>query len=180
MTSATQMIAETLNGLKGWPRPLAVDFAAKIDSSVTDRLPPGTVAHVSDAGTYLPGVGDLNVMPLFLFQASDDPDVSNYGGDAATDRGVWVPITPSGAVMGLVAIGAYELVTTNYDDQVDYNPNDMLTSPTTTGGGINAGMLTQGTLGTNLICGVVSRGIVDNGYGYNALAFWPVMFPVYP
>jgi len=29
-----------------------------------------------------------------------------------------------------------------------------------------------------MIVGFVSRGVVDNGYGQNALAFWP--FPVFP
>jgi hypothetical protein len=29
-----------------------------------------------------------------------------------------------------------------------------------------------------MIVGIVSRGVVDNGYGKNALAFWP--FPVFP
>jgi hypothetical protein len=29
-----------------------------------------------------------------------------------------------------------------------------------------------------MIVGLVSRGIVDNGYGHSGLAFWP--FPVFP
>ena len=178
MSAPTQMVAETLNALKGWPRPNAVDFTAKLDPSITDRLPPGSVVHVSSVGTYLPGVGTLNVMPLFIFQSSDDLDVVNEGGDPATDKGVWVAINPTGEIMGLVAIGAYELVTTTYDDTQNYPPNTLLTSPLTAGGSVDAGMLTVGTLGTELICGVTSRGVVDNGYGTDALAFWPGCYPV--
>lgn len=177
MAAPRQMTAETLNALKGWPQMNAVDFEAKLDASVEDRLPPGSCVHVSSSKTFLPGVGNVARMPLFTFQASDDPDVKNEGGDPSTDKGAWIGINPTGVMMALVAIGAYELVSTNYDDQVSYAPNDHLTSPTTTAGGVDAGMLTKGTLQTNCIVGVVSRGVVDNGYGEDALAFWPWYFP---
>ena len=176
MSAPKQMTAETLNALKGWPRMDAVDFECKFDSSITSRVPAGSVVYVSSSLTLMLGVGSTNRMPLFTFQASDAPDVSNDGGNAATDKGVYIPIGPTGVVMSLVAIGAYELVSTTYVAGT-YNPNDLLTSPDS---GATAGYLTKGTLGTNVICGVVSRGVVDNGYGSNAIAFWPVFFPVYP
>ena len=69
-------------------------------------------------------------------------------------------------------------MSTNYVTNAQYAPNDHLTSAT--GSGASAGKLVAGTLGTDTICGVVSRGVIDNGYGYNALAFWPVYLPVYP
>jgi hypothetical protein len=40
------------------------------------------------------------------------------------------------------------------------------------------GKLRSGTINTNMIVGIVSRGVVDNGYGKNALAFWPC--PIFP
>jgi hypothetical protein len=113
-------------------------------------------------------------MPLFMFNGSDDPDVKNEGGDPATEKGVWVPINPTGQAMALVAVGAYELVSTAFA-QGHYDPNDPLTSPLT---GANAGKLTVGTMHTDMIVGLVSRGVVDNGYGFDAVAFWP--FPVFP
>jgi hypothetical protein len=184
MAAPRQMTAETLNALKGWPRPAAVDFEAKFDSSITERVPAGTVVHVDPANavpTYKLGVGTLNVMPLFTFQASDDPDVENDGGDAATEKGIWIAISPTGVVMALVAIGAYELVSTNFLDSESYLPNKLLTADVgtdpTTG---DAGQLKGGTLGTHNICGVCSRGDTDNGYGSDAVAFWPVFLPVYP
>jgi hypothetical protein len=76
--------------------------------------------------------------------------------------------------MALVAIGAYELVSTAYVAGSDL-PNAPLTSATT---GDNKGKLVAGNMYTNMIVGFVSRGVVDNGYGKNALAFWP--FPIFP
>jgi hypothetical protein len=173
-----QMTDETLNALKGWATDMhALDYVAKLDPSVVVRVPAGSCLHLNSSGNYVPGVGNLKVMPLFNFQASDAVDVINDGGDPATDKENWVGISPSGNMMTLVATGAYELVSTNFDDQVDYAPNDALTSPTVAGGGVDAGMLTKGTMGTNCICGLVSRGVVDNGYGADALAFWPVCLP---
>lgn len=171
------MTAETLNALKGWPQPAAVDFHAAFAAGVFDihtRVPPGACVHLNADLEYELGVGDEPRMPLFTFQGSDDPDVANDGGDASTERGVWVPIAPTGQVMSLVAIGAYELVTTFFVD-ADYAPNDRLTSPDA---GANAGMLIAGTEYTDMIVGIVSRGIVDNGYGHDALAFWP--HPIFP
>jgi len=182
--SATLMTAQTLNAIKGWPQPSAVDFVAPFDATVgvtpTNVVPPGTVVHLNNSGNYVLGVGNLAVMPLFTFQGSNDPDVVNaYGGDPSADVGSSVPITPSGAVMALVAIGAYELVSTNYYTGGTYNPNTPLTADVSGGSsGHPAGQLYAGTIGTNMIVGLVSRGVTDNGYGHNALAFWPC--PVFP
>lgn len=172
-----QMTSQTLNALKGWPQPAAVDFNALLDPSISGVVPPGTVVHLGPALTYLLGVGTAAVMPMFTFQGSNDPDVSNYGGDPATQKGVWIPISPTGQLMSLVAVGAYELVSTNYDDTQPYPPNTHLTSPLVAAGAVAAGMLTPGTIGAETIVGVVSRGVVDNGYGTDALAFWPYYLP---
>jgi hypothetical protein len=178
MAAPTSMTAETLNALKGWPAPHALDFEAKINSAITERVPRGAVVHVDSSGTFSLGVAAASKpMPLFLFPASDDQDVVNEAGDASTEAGVFVPISPTGVAVALVATGAYELTSTHYVDAA-YAPNDKLTAAggtdPTTG---NAGKLVAGTLGSNVICGVVSRGVVNNGYGTNALAFWPVYLP---
>ncbi len=177
MTAPRQMTAYTLNALKGWPQPAAVDFHTTFDPTVVDDdavVLAGSVAHLSSAGQYLLGLGAKTVMPLFMFNSSDDPDVVNDGGDASTTKGVFVPINPTGQAMSLVAVGAYELVSTAFVAG-SYPPNTHLTSrlsPDAT-----AGQLRSGTLWTPTICGVVSRGVVDNGYGYDALAFWPQYLP---
>jgi hypothetical protein len=170
------MTAYTLNALKGWPQPAAVDFNTEFSSDIVDVVLPGSVVHLNSSGQYELGIGNLKAMPLFMFNGSDDPDVINESPDPATEKGVWVPINPTGQAMALVGIGAYELVSTSFVSGT-YNPNDPLTSDVS---GSNAGLLEVGTWWTDTICGVVSRGVVDNGYGYDAVAFWPVFIPSYP
>lgn len=170
-----QMTEFTLNALKGWPQPAAVDFNTTFDDSIDVDVLAGSCVSLSSIGTYVLGVGDLAVMPMFMFNSSFDPDVVNPAGDPATDRGVFVPINPTGQAMALVAVGAYELVSTAFVADLDYPPNTHLTS--TQSPDANAGLLQPGTLYTNTIVGVVSRGIVDNGYGFEAVAFWPWYIP---
>jgi len=175
MAAPRQMTANTLNALKGWPQPAAVDFHSEFAETVVGPVLPGSVVHLNPAGKYVLGVGNKRVMPLFLFSGSEDPDVRNPSGNPATEKGVWVPIAPTGQAMALVAVGAYELVSTAFVPGSNYLPNAPLTSDET---GPNAGKLRVGNLYTNMIVGFVSRGIVDNGYGHDAVAFWPC--PVFP
>jgi len=179
MAAPRQMTANTLNALKGWPQMNAVDYHAAFDPGINEAYLPvlaGSVVSLNSSGQYALGVGNNAVMPMFLFNNSDDPDVQNYGGDAASTPGVWVPIAPVGQAMALVATGAYELVSTAYVANQSYYPNTPLTANAE--GGSDPGKLRPGSLYTNMIVGIVSRGVVDNGYGKNALAFWP--FPVFP
>jgi len=178
MVAPRQMTANTLNALKGWPQMNAVDFHTEFDSAIPSGDLPvlaGSVLSLNSSGNYILGVGTTSVMPMFSFNNSDDPDVANDGGDASTDAGVFIPISPTGQALALVAIGAYELVSTAFVDAA-YAPNDALTADLSGGGA--PGQLQGGTLYTDMIVGIVSRGVVDNGYGKNALAFWP--FPVFP
>ncbi len=178
MAAPRQMTANTLNALKGWPQMNAVDYTAKFSSTIpAGDLPvlAGSVVSLNSSGEFILGVGNTRVMPMFLFNNSDDPDVTNDGGDASTTRGVFIPMSPTGQAMALVAIGAYELVSTAYVDAA-YSINQPLTANLS--GGANPGKLRAGTMYTNMIVGLVSRGVVDNGYGQNALAFWPcTVFP---
>ena len=180
MAAPRQMTANTLNALKGWPSQSAVDYSTKLDSNVTvDPVLAGSVVHVDPtSGNYKLGAA-ADSMPLFLFQNSDDPDVANDGGDAAQggDKGVWVPVSPSGNVMALVATGAYELVSTAYVAASTYTINLPLTSDDTVGNA-NVGKLDATVWGGGkTVCGVISRGVVDNGYGHNGVAFWPYFLP---
>ncbi len=175
MAVPRQMTQYTLNAIKGWPQPAAVDYHTEFDSSLDDtEVLPGSVVHLNSDGRYELGVGTLSVMPLFMFNGSNDPDVRNEAGDPATEKGVWVPINPTGQAMALPAVGAYELVSTAFVDGA-FAPNDPLTAALAGG---DAGKLTVGTMYTDMIVGIVSRGVVDNGYGEDAVAFWP--FPVFP
>ena len=99
MAAPRQMTANTLNALKGWPQMNAVDYHAELDSSITDTVLAGSVVSLNSSGKFIQGVGTSAVMPMFLFSNSDDPDVANDGGDASTDAGVFVPISPTGQAM---------------------------------------------------------------------------------
>ncbi len=191
MATPEQMYTHTLNPLKGWPSPTALDFAGKLHTDVTiDPLPAGRCVHVAslEAVTYGPGTSggvplfktgvEDNQMGIFLFQGSADFDVSNDGG---TD---WYAIAPKGIMSGLVATGAYELETTEFDTSLTYNPNDVLKAiaddtddtPETGGGTLTNDALVY----VDSIVGVVSRGKYTNAYGKTALAFWPVYLPANP
>ena len=178
------MFLHTLNPLKGWPSPHAVDFAGKISANVTiTEVVAGRVVHVS---SIINGVPQLEMgcvgpqMAIFLFQSNLDPDVTNPSVTGDTT----VAIAPKGISAGLVAIGAYELESTEFDTSLVYLPNQPLravasNTDSTTGGRLtNAGVGTNGS-GTfaNAICGCVSRGAYQNAYGQRSLAFWPCYLP---
>ena len=186
MAAPRQMTANTLNALKGWPSQSAVDYVSTIDatqlaghnSGVTLA---GTVVSLGADGEYEIGVGELDRMPLFLFNNSDDPDVANDGGDAGAggDKGVWVPVSPSGNMMALVATGAYELTTTQFAGATGtFTPNTPLKADKYGVG--NAGKVEASAFSSTAftIVGVVSRnGYQDNGYGVDCVAFWPYFLP---
>lgn len=191
MAAPSQMYNHTLNPLKGWPSPTALDFTGKLHSAVTiDPLPAGRCVHVHSIEAVAYGPGTSGGVPLFktgvtgtqmavfLFQGSADFDVSNPGG---TD---WYAIAPKGIMSGLVATGAYELETTEYDTGVTYLANEVLkavaadTDATAeTGGGC---LTNDAEVYTDAIVGVVSRGAYTNAYGRESLAFWPVYLPEDP
>lgn len=189
MTAPSQMYRHTLNPLKGWPSPHAVDFAGKLHSAVTiSPLPAGRCVHVHsvEAVSYGPGTSGgtplfktgviAAQMGIFLLQGSADLDVANDGG---TD---WYPIAPKGIMSGLVANGAYELETTEFDTAQTYAVNEPLraiSADTNTSATVGGGCLTNQsvTVGSNAVVGVVSRGTYTNAYGQTVLAFWPVYVP---
>lgn len=199
MAVPRQMTKHTLEAPKGWPNPHAVDFAAAFNTTdlaaLTDTsgstnaayAPAGRCVHLHTDGTFKLGV-TLAQMPLFLFNNSDDPDVSNPGGDPATDAGVWLAVAPRGNMLALVAKGAYELATTEFDSTNNYAPNDYLYSKTGTDLA-TAGKLTNdandSTVGDpypdETVVGIVSRGRTSsspaNSHGRPELFFWPVFLP---
>lgn len=186
MVAPRQMTAHTLEGLKGWPSPHAVDFAAKLDPAVTiDPVFAGRVVHLNASGNYemgLPDVSRAGHMPIFLFQNSDDPDVSNPGGNPATDVGVWVAVSPTGKMMGLVGAGAYELQTTEFEPEATagtYVPGNCLTAVADNATALTGGRITKGVAYDIPLCGTVSRGVARNCHGVLALSFWPVWLPRY-
>jgi len=186
MTLPRQMTTHTLEAIKGWPSPHAVDFAAKLSANVTfSPVYAGRVVHLNAAGEFemgLPDVSRAGHMAIFLFQNSDDPDVANAGGDPTTDAGVWVPVSPTGVMMGLPAKGAYELASTEFVPEAivgTYEPGDCLTAVNDNATAATGGVIYKGIAYDVPICGTVSRGVSTNSHGRSELAFWPVWLPKY-
>lgn len=107
MTMPRQMTSHCLEGLKGWPSPHAVDFAAPLHSDVSGAALPvfaGRVVHLeyltgstknvgyklglrggiqtdfSTANVCVGATAGSGDMPIFLFQNSDDPDTGGGTG----------------------------------------------------------------------------------------------------
>jgi hypothetical protein len=162
MAAPRQMTANTLNALKGWPQPAAVDFHTEFSDAITTEVLPGSVVHLDSDGKYALGVGTDKVMPLFMFNGSNDPDVVNEGGDPATEKGVWVADQPDRPGHGP---GGRRRVRAGLDRvrRRHLQPERPADQPDKTGA--NAGKLQVGTMHTDMIVGIVSRGVVDNGYG---------------
>jgi hypothetical protein len=192
-TAPQQMFAHCLNYLKGWFEAAALDFAAKLSSTVDNTATPygGRVLHLNSSGAFEMGAKGIQ-MPIFAHQGWLENDVANYGGAATSPYG-WQSIAPTGVQSGLVAKGAYELATTEFyqADGVAYAPNDLLKAPTEdqiTGADKSAAGMLFGrkywpgggnatfTLGTDSFCGQVSRGIMPPEYNHRtpALALWPI------
>lgn len=174
-----QMFDHTLDAVKGWFHMAALDFTSKLSSNVTITAYAGRCVHLNAAGEFETGVVGRQ-MPIFLLQTSTDSDVSNSGG------GIWYPIAPEGNITGLVAQGAYELETTEFDSAQTYLPNDYLraivanTTQATGGRLTNAGVTTIEDAGSNptAVVGVVSRAPRKRQSDRNyVLAFWPTYKP---
>ena len=179
MAAPTQMFQHALTALKGWPSPVALDFAAKLSANVTlDPVPAGVCVHVNTSGEFELGA-ILLAMPMFLLQGSRDFDVSNQSSTVAP----WYGIAPKGVLSALVATGGYELETTEFDTGQTYLVNEHLTAVDSQSAS-NGGSLTNQSLGVlyhassmENRCGVVSRGKYTNAYGVSVLGFFPIYLP---
>jgi len=179
-----QSYAHSLNIVKGWPHPAALDFFAKASANVLYNLRPGQCCSLNSSGELEPGVA-LARMGLFLFQGVRSRDVDNRSSDTWVSGGI-----PSGNIMCIVAKSGVELETTEFVPGT-YNPNDLLKSPTGNTANDEAldanglptssssGVLTKSsvTLYTTAVVGVVSRGTLTNYNKKSVLSFWPVYLP---
>jgi hypothetical protein len=169
MSTPAQMFDHELNGLKGWPNPYAVDKHANLKEG--DTVIAGQVMCLDANADFNVGLTE-NAMAIFALQNSDDFDViSDDGG--LVGGGQDIP-----RMSGLVAVGAFELESTEFNSSSTYNPNTPLTSPAP--GAANAGRLDVGVVYTDTICGVTSDGVVSNERAISVLRFWPVWLPVIP
>lgn len=190
-----QMTEHSLNAVKGWPSPHAVDYSAAFaagtggNSGLHDTFVAfsGSVVSLNAAGKFVYGVVD-GAMPMFLFQNSDDPDVANDGGDALVTSGAWTAVAPTGKMMALPAAGSYELATTEVKGTITgFVPNDLLAVVATNGdagnhadrGKVEEIAWAVGNAGTMAdVVGIVSRIGAANSHGKDEVSFWPVYLPL--
>jgi len=183
MTAPSLMFENGLDVAKGWFDEAALDFSAPLSANVTFDVPRGRVAHVNDAGEFEMGVGETD-MAIFLLQGSEDFDVDNPG---TTPKGNFMhqAISPTGVMSGLVAEGAYEIESTEFDDDQTYAANELLTATASNSDVDTGGVLTNQGSGSDgdveqfvdPVCGVVSRGRFVNAHNVPVLAFWPTYIP---
>ena len=189
-TQVSQMYEQALDPLKGWFHLSALDKSAKLAAALlaaaTD-VPAGRVAHLDASGEFALG-GSGTQMPIFLWNGSTHPDVTNNGVSPTTSVQHWVAIAPTGVMSGLVATGGYELQTTEFDTTQTYAPNEPLTADAD-------GILSNQTAVqyTNWICGICSwhvqgdnqstaatSPVGNNAHGVSVLSFWTYFLPASP
>lgn len=196
-----QMFEHVLDTKKGWFDMSALDFAGQLHADVEFDVPAGrvlhldSVEHAADVGTggggqkpqaYLKPGAHQTGPALFNWQGSYDFDVSNPG---TTPSGLFMhkAISPAGNLNTLVALGGYELESTEFDADQTYEPNQLLTAE---GGDAEedettSGVLTNQGSGSNdlvqqfvdPVVGIVSTGEHKNHNQVQTLAFWTAWLP---
>lgn len=172
MSIFSQMFINKLNPLKGWPHQAALDYVAPAAPGVTVKA--GMCCSLNSSRQLVLGVRRHH-MPLFAFTGSDEMDVSNnYGGQ-------WFVQIPQGNLLCLVALGGYELETTEFDTTRTYNINDPLRAGTdgrlTNQNVVLASQTNTPNTDSTAVVGIVSRPVTRNAHGQLALSFWPVWYP---
>ncbi len=158
-----QMFDHELNPTKGWPSPYAVDKAATAATGVTAIFAGTGVSLDPSTNQLVLGFATAGAMAMFAFQNQDDFDVNGDVGNIIGNN-----------INCLVACGAYELETTEYEGS-DFPPQLPLTLNPSTGKVVAA---SGGISGTDDVAGVVSdHGPILNAYGKNVVRFWPVYCP---
>lgn len=162
-----------------------LQYIAELSDNVTVTMPAGRILHLNDSGEFetgLPSSKDI-VMPILMWSGSTDWDVTNYGGDVTSDTHVWVPVGPTGNMMGFPVISGYEFLSTEYEPAATagtYSPNTALTATYANTNATTGGRITQGTPYTDHLCGIVSQGEITGRNSTTALAFWGYVLPSTP
>ncbi len=181
MAAPKLMYEHGFDAKKGWFDMSALDFSAKLSANVTFTPPGGRVVHLNSDGEF--EMGCHNTAPaIFLIQNGDDFDVDNPG---TTPSGLFMhkAIAPAQNMSGLVALGAYELDDTEFDDSLDYAPGDLLTAAANNTVLATGGLLTNEVSNAAVeqyvdpVCGIVSTGKHQNHNRVWTLSFWTCWLP---
>ena len=179
------------NPVKGWPTQNPVDCDALLSSNVTGNVYSGRIVHKNGSGQFELGAISTQ-MPIMLIPSGNDPDVTNPSPGGGTQPNDWYAVNPSGKMSGLVAIGGFEVETSEFDtSDTGITYNDLLHAPVEaqfSGSTANAGMLYKHrnwpggstaaiVLNTDNICGVVSHPATTNAMQVTTIGLWLWYFP---
>lgn len=178
MTTPVQMFDNMLDALKGWPSPYALDKSVDLAAG-EPTVVAGRVLSLNASGKFQLGLA-CNAMPIFAWQKSTDFDVVGDDGNlVGSGGGDPTGGSPVPKLSGLVATGAYELQSTEFDATQAYAPNAPLTAGAP--GAADAGVIKPAAGGNfygETVCGVVSDGVgASENHGIDLLTFWSVFIP---
>jgi len=123
----------------------------------------GALVSLDSSGNLVTGCGDHD-MPMWAINATNDFDVNSDVGNIIDGQiGCWV------------AIGGYELFTTEYVTTETYAPNALLTAGLTTDLGKVKGA--AAAYSNAVVVGCVSKGVETDVYSQTILNFWPLFIP---
>lgn len=171
------MVEHELNPVKGWWDEHSLDKSADLSIAEGKTAYAGMVVSLNVARKFQLGLGCGDVA-IFLRQNSYDFDVvGDTGGLVGSGNGQPTDGAPVPRMSGLVALGPFELQSTEFDvGQADaYLPNTPLTAGAP--GAADAGVIQPGEAYVDTICGVVSDGVITNEHGVEVLQFWTAWLP---
>lgn len=177
-TDYGQMYDHELNPRKGWSgdRGSVLEKALPVKSGQTYKVYAGCVGYMDTSNYFVLGVNatasnSTCAVPFFAFQNQDDFDVNPDLGNTA-----------GGTVMCLCGLGDFELESTEVASGETFTVGTYLTSTDGTSYG-SQGQLKAGTLGTDVIVGIVSEkgsnsdGTFENEHGQDWVRFWTWFMP---
>ena len=169
------MVLHDLQPIKGWWDEHSLDKSADLALTAGQVGYAGMVVSMNIARTFDLGL-ECGGVAIFLRQNSYDFDVVGDAGNLVGSGNGGVG-APAPRVSGLVALGSFEVQSTEFDiaDINGYPPNTPLTA-----GAVHtasAGVIRPGVAYTDTICGVVSDGVVTNEHGIQVLQFWTAWLP---
>ena len=173
-----EMYLHELNPIKGWWDEHALDKSAVIVFTAGVKVNKGSVMSLRADRKLQAGLA-CNAMPIFAFNSNFDWDaVPDVGGMVGPSNG-GIPLNAltEASVTGLVAVGGYELQSTEFDPQYNnsYRPNAALTAYAP--GNIKAGLLKPGTQFVDTLCGICSEGLGASEAGIPWVTFWSFFMP---
>ena len=161
------MFGHLLDVIKGPDKMHRLDFS--VAPLAGELIYEGGLCSLNSSGLLVAGcaVGATanRPMPIFALQSWNDFDANSDIGNIS-----------GGTMSGLVAIGGFEISTTEFDSTASYAPNDLLKPGLTD----KLGKVVKATTvpyAAEPVVGCVSKGKATNVDGASMLSFWTMFLP---